>query len=114
MNGAPAKPISGTSSSFTRSRIASITCGSSVSGSNGRSRATPAASRIGSSTTGPRPASIRIGSPIDWSGTMMSENRIAASSGHPSERLERELDDLLGTPARLEDVVVTPQLAVLR
>jgi hypothetical protein len=36
--------------------------------------------RIGSSTMGPVPGAIRIGSPIASSGTMMSLNTIAASS----------------------------------
>ena len=82
MNGAPAKPISGTVSSLRSSRIDSRTNGTAVSGSNGvRSRATSAAVRMGESTTGPTPSSIRTSTPRAATGTMMSENRIAASSG---------------------------------
>ena len=43
-------------------------------------RATSASVRMGSSTTGPTPGSIRTGTPTAASGTMMSLNRIAAST----------------------------------
>ncbi len=33
---------------------------------------------------------------------------------HPSERLERDLDDLVGVPARLEDVAVAAERPILR
>src|SRR3954452_24253381 len=58
-----------------------MTYGSSTSGSSGRNRATAASSRIGSSSTGPRPGTILIGSPTATSGTTMSLNTIAASTG---------------------------------
>ena len=104
MNGAPENPISGTSSSFTRSRIASATYGSSVSGSNGRIRAIPSASRIGSSSTGPRPASMRTGTPIAAIGTMMSREEDRGIERHAPERLQRELEHRLRVASSVEDV----------
>ena len=43
----------------------------------------------------------------------MSLNRIAASTRHPAQRLQRDLGGLLGGAARLEDVAIAAQLAVL-
>ena len=82
MNGPPAKPINGTSSSPTSSFTVSRTYGMSASGSNGRSRSRSAADVNGSATTGPGARSIS--SPMAVSGTTMSEKRMAAST--PSRR----------------------------
>ena len=79
MNGPPAKPISGTSSSSASRRTASITYGVSTSGSSGRRRSRSGAGRKGSATTGPVPGATSTPKPMAAAGTTMSEKRMAAS-----------------------------------
>ena len=79
MNGAPANPISGTRPSSGSSRpIASVTR-ATCSGASSGSAATSAAVRTGESTTGPVPGTMSTPIPARYSGTTMSENRMAAS-----------------------------------
>ncbi len=80
MNGAPAKPISGTSpSSRTSIETASVT-GETCAGSSGFMPSTSATDRIGCSITGPTSGTMSRPIPAAFSGTTMSENRIAAST----------------------------------
>ncbi len=82
MNGPPANPISGVPSSSETSVVtASVTNGTS-SGCRARSRARSCSARIGRSTTGPTPGAISMPTPTAFSGTTMSLNRIAASTGY--------------------------------
>ena len=80
MNGAPANPISGVSPSSASSRaIASVT-GATCSGCSAGSRCTSASVRTGSASTGPVPGTMSTPTPAAYSGTTMSENRMAAST----------------------------------
>ena len=82
MNGPPANPISGTApSSAVRFVTASVTNGTSP-GCSGRSLARSSSPRIGWSTTGPTPGAMSMPTPTAFSGTTMSLNRIAASTGY--------------------------------
>ena len=83
VNGAPAKPMSGTPSESNSTQAcctASITYGTCNSGVNGRKRSTSARVRNGCSITGPRPGSIEIPGTIACGEVMMSLKKIAAST----------------------------------
>src|SRR5262245_31028941 len=82
VNGAPAKPMSGTRprSSDCIWRIAASTCPSASRDSKCFRRSMSAASLIGRSICGPSPLMKSNGSPIGSSGRSKSENRIAAST----------------------------------
>ena len=83
MNGAPANPIRGVLPKGPvgpeRMRTASRT-GATSSSVTARRAATPAASRIGSATTGPTPGTMSRSTPMALSGTTMSEKKMAAST----------------------------------
>jgi hypothetical protein len=80
VNGAPAKPMSGTESSAASIRTVSSTYGVSTSGSSGRRRSRSARERNGRSTTGPVPGATSTPKPRAATGTTMSEKRMAAST----------------------------------
>jgi hypothetical protein len=80
VNGAPAKPMSGVvPSSPTSARTASMT-GATCAGASSGMRATSAADRTGSATTGPTPATMSSSNSAACNGNTMSLNRIAAST----------------------------------
>ena len=80
MNGAPAKPISGTSPSAEVSWVIAVATGATCSGSSGAIARTSSRVRIGWSITGPTSGTMSSAIPAARSGTTMSENRIAAST----------------------------------
>ena len=80
VNGAPAKPISGTDDSRRISRMASRSGPTAASGSNSRSVSMSSGVRIGRAMTGPTPSTISRSTPMPGSGVVMSANRIAAST----------------------------------
>ena len=79
MSGAPAKPMSGVLVAETIILIASATKGAISSRSGSTRAATSAGVVTGAATTGPGVKSTAT--PIGGSGVMMSEKRIAASTG---------------------------------
>ena len=82
MNGAPAKPISGTRppSARTTVRTVSNTNGTAESTSTGCNRATSTAPRTGRWITGPSPFANSNPTPSGSTSSRMSANRIAAST----------------------------------
>ena len=82
VNGAPAKPISGTRPARARRtmRTVSNTNGVASSGSTGTRRRTSAGERTGRRTTGPAPRANSSPTPIGSTMSRMSAKRIAAST----------------------------------
>jgi hypothetical protein len=80
VNGAPAKPISGVGPSSATSIRTAVATGATAAGSSTGSVLTSAALRTGLCTTGPVPGTISSPMPAACSGTMMSLNKIAAST----------------------------------
>ncbi len=82
MNGAPAKPMSGTcpASASRTWPIVCSTCASASRGSKVRTRARSSSVRSGCSMAGPSPFTKSNGMPIGSRGSSRSENRMAAST----------------------------------
>ena len=80
MNGAPAKPMSGTSPSSDTSCDTACATGATCCGSSPLMAFTSAMLRTGCSITGPTSGTMSSSMPEARSGTTMSENRIAAST----------------------------------
>ncbi len=113
MNGAPAKPIRGTSSSATSRRTVSITYGVSSSGWSGRRRSRSAGEPNGSATTGPTPGDDleTDADGRDGHDDVGEEDRgVDAVTPH---RLQRDLGGELGIADRLEDAGRPAQPSVL-
>ena len=73
MNGAPANPISGVPPSSDANCCTDSVVNGTSAGVTGRTVATPAASRIGSATTGPTPGLISMSNPAAFNGSTRSE-----------------------------------------
>ena len=114
MNGAPAKPISGTSPSSDTSCVTASRDRRNLLRLKGFHRLRRRRCvRIGCSITGPTSGTMSSSMPDARSGTTMSENRMAASTPCRAHRLQRDLGDQLGVEARLHHRVLGPQRPVL-
>ena len=91
MNGAPAKPISGTGDAARIMPIASSSGATAAAGSKARRRATSAADRIGAAITGPRPSTISKSTPEagQRGGDVGEQDRRV--DAEPADRLEGDL-----------------------
>ena len=80
VNGAPANPISGVLPSSPTSPCTASVMNGTCSGVRSGIASTSAIVRTGSATTGPTPGSISRSTPTAFSGSTMSEKKIAAST----------------------------------
>ena len=82
VNGAPAKPISGVPPSSPTSEVIASVVNGTCSGVSSGIAATSSRVRTGCATTGPTPGTMSRSTPTAFSGSTMSEKRIAASTAY--------------------------------